>query len=826
MKRLMAFVIAAAMVFSSLVSFAAWDTDENVLSLLNGLKIMQGDGDGNYRLDDYVSRAEFAKVVVAASSAKDTVAVGLKISPFKDVKYNDWFAPYVQAAVSAGLCEGYIDGTFKPYDTVSYEEALTMLLRALGYTDEDFGVSWPYGQIGMAQNLELTKYVDSFQGQPLTRGQVARLVYNTLNTKLKNAVSDSDKLIGIFDCKITEGVTIIASHEEDSSLGTDKIYTTAGTFEINDNFDNDYVGRRGDIVVKNGDDFVAFTPQEQSVETHTVTNIIGKDLVLDNQIYDINENTTAYFKTQTYTYATIAEKANKGDTIKLFKNSNGSVEYAVLIQTSVNSAGTNNLDRYVIYSLLDNAVICYQNGTFKQIDVKDTTTCYRDTTQSTYGAVKADMEMGDILYVKMNGAVVDYVSYEKGSMEGPIKVTSSSWIQQFNVNSTTQIMRDGNKVSSSDILVNDIVYYSSDLNMVLAYTDKVTGIYESASPSKDAPSSVKISGKEYNIESVEAFNALSSSGNIKIGDTVTILLGRNGDIAGVVSGDSNTETTKIGYVTDYGTKTFTNNLGQEYSGYYVKLVGTDGVENEYEVKSDASYYLGKVCRVSFANGEASVTSITGGSGGLYGTVSSSNYTIGSSKVSENVKIIDTVVSNLYDISTYKRIYLQRLDSMNISASKVLYYAKNSAGEITDIILNDVTGDAYSYGIVTSKKSNTDAAHDFTIDVAGVSMQYSGREQVTSRIPVQIYIGSSGNIEAIKEMRSYSSVSDLTHTTITVADTQYKLSDSVLVYKIDAGYNVMRITLDEAINGNYRYTAYYDKPESEGGRIRVILANEK
>ena len=34
---------------------------------------------------------------------------------------------------------------------------------------------------------------------------------------------------------------------------------------------------------------------------------------------------------------------------------------------------------------------------------------------------------------------------------------------------------------------------------------------------------------------------------------------------------------------------------------------------------------------------------------------------------------------------------------------------------------------------------------------------------------------------------------------------------------------MRLTMDEAINGNYTLTAYYDKLESNGGRIRVILA---
>ena len=826
-KKIISVILAAVTALSVLPSaLAAWDTDENVLSLLNGLNIMQGDGNGNYRLDDYVSRAEFAKVAVASSSAKDTVAAGLSISPFRDVKYTDWFAPYVQAAVSAGLCQGYIDGTFHPNDSVSYEEALTMLLKALGYTDDDFGVSWPYGQIGMAQSLEITKDVDSSMGQPLTRGQVARLVYNTLNTKMKDSQSE---LISIFDCTITEGVTIIASHNEDSSLGTDKIYTTIGTLETDGNFDSDYVGRQGDIVVKNGDDFVSFTPRDQTVETHTVTNIIGKDLVLDGQIYDINENTTSYYKTQALTYDTIAAQANTGDTVRIVKNSNGSVDCVVLVQAGSNIGDVNNLDRYVIYSLLQNAVICYKDGTFTQIDVKDTTTCYRDTTQTTYGAVKSEMEMGDILYVKMNGSNVDYVSYEKGTMEGPVKVTSSSWMSQFSTDSSTQIMRDGNRVTSADILTNDIVYYSSDLNMILAYSDKVTGIYESASPSRDAPTSITLSGQEYEIESVEAFNDLSSSGSLKIGDTITVLLGRSGEIAGVITAEDSS-TSSVGYVTGYGTKTFTDSLGQEYTGNYITLAETDGTVNEYEISNSGETYLGYVCSVTFSNGTARVQKVNS-SGGVSGRVSADAMTIGGTAVSSSVRILDTVQSNvLYDTAMYKRVYMQRLDGISLSSSDVLYCQKNSVGEITDLILKNVTGDAYQYGLIigkTSGNSEGTSSESYTIDIVGSTYSYSqGVQGLAVRTPVRVVMGSAG-IESFDSLRSYSgSISELTHTYAQINSTEYLLSDSVVVYYIDKSYNVQRITLDSAINGDYRMTAYYDKTQSQGGRIRVIVAQDR
>ena len=224
-KKIISVMLTAVMLIAALPVMADSGNDEDKMALLAELDIMVGDDDGNLRLDDNVSRAEFAKIAVASSRSKNTVASGLKISPFKDVPYWHWSAPYVRAAVSAGIAEGYVDASFKPDDTVSYEEALTMVLKVLGYTNDDFGYSWPYGQIGLAENLDLTDNVNAMQGEALTRRQVANLVYNALNTKVKDSQS---ALVSIFDCNVIENATIISSDKEDSSLGTDKVFTSAG----------------------------------------------------------------------------------------------------------------------------------------------------------------------------------------------------------------------------------------------------------------------------------------------------------------------------------------------------------------------------------------------------------------------------------------------------------------------------------------------------------------------------------------------------------------------------------------------------------------------
>ncbi len=734
MKKIISAILAFSVCLSSVCALA--DSSEDIMPLLSDLKIMVGDGDGNYRLDDNVSRAEFTKIAVSASKAKNTVASGAKVSPFTDVTYHHWSAPYVRAAVTAGIVEGYIDATFRPDNTVSYEEALTMLLKVLGYTTDDFGFSWPYGQIGLADSLEITKHAEANIGDALTRRQVAQLVYNTLNTKMKDSQSN---LISIFDCQLIKDVTIISSHNEDSSLGENKIFTTAGTFEFDNNFNSSYVGQKGDIFVKNGDDFVSFTPE-----------------------------------------------AGDGNTF----------------------------ERYVIYSQLPNAVIGYKNGSFTQIDITDGTDCYKDGIKTSYAAVKNGLEMGDVLYVRKDGNSIDYVSYEKGNMEGPVKVTGSGWQDSFNTNSSTTVMRGGVKVTASDIQPNDIIYYSSDLNMVLAYTDKATGIYEKASPTKDSPVSVTVSGKEYAIESVEAFNDLSSSGGFKYGDTVTLLLGRNGEVAGVAGGSSSA-VSNYGFVTESGKKDFTNPDNSTYSSYYAKVVTADGIVNEYETKNNPESMVCSVVRVSFKDGKATL-SRTNGNDMPSGTVSVSRGTIGNMRMADDIKILDTSGVYFDDAPGYFRIYPQRIDGVKLSSSNVRYYSKNSAGEIDELILSDVTGDTYTYGLIIRGENGS-----YTIDTDGTQQIYMTGFGTTARGPhrLKIYKGEVKSMVGLVQHQQR--ISELTRTEATIGTQKYLLSDKVIVYKKTDTY--MKIPLDEAINGNYKLTAYYDKSQSSGGRIRIIIA---
>ena len=751
MKKIISLVLTVVILSGFIMipqnAFAYASREEGVISLLKDLKIMQGDENGDMQLDRTVSRAEFAKIAVAASSAKNTVALGLKVSPYRDVRYTEWFAPYVRAAVTAGYVEGYLDSTYRPNNAVKYEEAVTVMLRILGYSDNAFGAAYPYGQLAQAQGLDMLDDVNGAIGTDMTRRQIMYLVYNTLQDYSVGSAF-SGMLLGTHDCAMSENQDVIATNAQDSSLGVDKVFTSRGTYTKGDYFNDNSVGATGKLFIKNNRDVVAFVPD------------IG----------------------------------------------NGGAEY----------------ETYFVYSTLTDSVVGYRNGVFETINVPDSTVVYKNQSATNYAMVKNSLSMGDTMYVKRTGGgSIDYITYSSNTMTGPVRVMSDNWLTNIGGSSSTTVMRDGVRSSAGAVLGNDIIYYSEPLDMVFAYSNKVTGVYENAIPTKDSPSKVVISGVTYNVEGVDAFNNLSSSGTFNYGDTVTICIGKDGGAAGVVTSTnmSNISTSVTGYMTSAGKKTFTDSNNKQYSSYYAEVVSTTGQTSTYETDYDKSSYVGSVVSIKPNGKKTTITKLSGNSG-LTGAVSYAGGYIGSHTIALNVNILDITNQSVYDTVLYKRVYLQRLDGMTLNASDVLYFASDSMGRVTDIILNDVTGDVYSYGIVTAGTND----NTVNVDIDGTTSRMVSNSAIRGRGPCKI-LTSGGALRTAMTLNTYNgSISDLNGERAVINNVEYKLSDKVVIYKRSEVTKYQKITLDEAISGNYGMIAYYDNTESNGGRIRIIVCN--
>ncbi len=153
---------------------------------LYAMGIVSGYDATHYGPDNQITRAEFTKIAI--NSFDINVGSGGGVMPFKDVKSEDWFAKFVQAAYVWNIVGGYSDGTFRPNEPINRAEALRILLDAAEIsTDTDYVADFPDVKDGdwyaayvnaAAEMGVISGYKDGTfgPGNNLTRAEVAKIV--------------------------------------------------------------------------------------------------------------------------------------------------------------------------------------------------------------------------------------------------------------------------------------------------------------------------------------------------------------------------------------------------------------------------------------------------------------------------------------------------------------------------------------------------------------------------------------------------------------------------------------------------------------------------
>ena len=183
-KRLLSGLLAAALVISMLPSAVlAIDTNDEKATVLAALDIMAGDENGDLNLGQSVTRAEFSTMAVRAHTTGRYTSASTGVSPYYDVPASHWASGYVATATQLGLVTGYLDGLFRPDQTITLEEGVSIVLQLLGYSASDFPGGWPASQMTAYHTLGLDEGMTAAQGQPLTRRDTQQLFYNLLTTR-------------------------------------------------------------------------------------------------------------------------------------------------------------------------------------------------------------------------------------------------------------------------------------------------------------------------------------------------------------------------------------------------------------------------------------------------------------------------------------------------------------------------------------------------------------------------------------------------------------------------------------------------------------------
>lgn len=276
------------------------------VSLLIDLGIIDSDSD-TYSGEQLIPRKEF---IYWIGNILGCNSMELNRSSFVDIDPADYYAAGAETALQYGLISGYGDGKFYPDNKITYIETVKICMSLLGYDQAaDMYGGYPNGYLRAANESGVTEKTIKSNDSKLTYNEAARLIYNTLDTRMIGAKEQTAN--GVVSRLTDTNILQYYLHTyKDSGIITENSRTTftvpknekKGTVKINGvkyHTDipeiEDMIGRYVDFYYSDEDgEYTIRSVRENQHQTTVLTvrasEIIGYNDSLTAMTYEKNEN--------------------------------------------------------------------------------------------------------------------------------------------------------------------------------------------------------------------------------------------------------------------------------------------------------------------------------------------------------------------------------------------------------------------------------------------------------------------------------------------------------------------------------------------------------
>ena len=337
----------------------------------------------------------------------------------------------------------------------------------------------------------------------------------------------------------------------------------------------------------------------------------------------------------------------------------------------------------------------------QQIGLRDQLTCtqgqamtYEQCTLLLYNALRANTASGSAygssLGFTVSNGQVDTSSVLLKSRKGPFVAEEGTQLPFTPVS----VYRNDKTSASAELNKYDVYYYSESLQTVWIYTRRAAGRITAVSPSASAPTALTVAGSNYTLGSAAVASKISSLNGGGVGEVVTLLLGMDNEVADVITGE---EADSVFYgVVQTATRSLVEDNGADVL-QKISVMCTDGITRTVNIDKSLNYPTGWLVEISVTPEGEQVTAIESKS--VSGTINDTATALGDYALADDVQILDTTSEGLAGTVRPSRIAGTKLNGLTVR-----YYTLNEQGQIDRLILNDVTGDLWKYGVLDDVKN--------------------------------------------------------------------------------------------------------------------------
>lgn len=460
---------------------------EGAVNVLSALKVVDGFTDGTYKPEQTVTRAQMAKLIVTALGVADYATA--KTSKFVDMGAATWAIPYVEYAANLNIVNGVGNGKFNPNGLVTYEQAATMIVRALGYTNQckEMNGTWPAVYIQKAMALNIFEDVVNGGANGANRGDVAIMLYNALDiaqvyadgdgaTQAKSGNNDTT-----YNGKGIKGVTMMGTLNKNGKSA----YGTITSTQVDNAKLNirSYLGAAGKYTADKNGDILALG----DIKSTFITGDIKSDKKLDvnGTSYTINDDALAKLNE---TGGSVSVSTASG--VKIV---NGSTTDEAISTADIKAMGADNNTTVTLAAEVSGKTIkhIYSVATWKENQADK-------------------VSDADLTQITKNKRLLS-VDFSKDD--------------DNNIDETSFVLNGVSKLS--DIKADNVVYVYQNADNKISRVDVGTKVV-TGEVSKIRDNKATIDGTEYKLAKTK--NAVANLSKIEAGDKVTLYLDYAGKI--------------------------------------------------------------------------------------------------------------------------------------------------------------------------------------------------------------------------------------------------------------------------------------------------------
>ncbi len=383
----------------------------------------------------------------------------------------------------------------------------------------------------------------------------------------------------------------------------------------------------------------------------------------------------------------------------------------------------------------------------QQIGLRDQLTCtqgqamtYEQCTLLLYNALRANTASGSAygssLGFTVSNGQVDTSSVLLKSRKGPFVAEEGTQLPFTPVS----VYRNDKTSASAELNKYDVYYYSESLQTVWIYTRRAAGRITAVSPSASAPTALTVAGSTYSLGSSAVASKISSLNGGGVGEVVTLLLGMDNEVADVITGE---EADSVFYgVVQTATRSLVEDNGADVL-QKISVMCTDGITRTVNIDKSLNYPTGWLVEISVTPEGEQVTAIESKS--VSGTINETATALGDYALADDVQILDTTSEGLAGTVRPSRIAGTKLNALTVR-----YYTLNEQGQIDRLILNDVTGDLWKYGVLDDVKNLAVNASSILGTLTGSGSSGSGSSSSGNSSSSSGSTGSTANTTTVTD----------------------------------------------------------------------------